>query len=106
MHIVITVTFQLDTHTHTETVYAYIHLFLNVMVNFKSVFYGSFGEKTPNYIYIISFKITKCMQQSPTEELTGPLLVKKFITTFTRATCPYPEPDQSSPCFPLPHPMC
>jgi hypothetical protein len=60
MHSVITVALQLD--THTQTVYAYIHLFLNVMVNFKSVFYGSFGAKTPNYIYIyiyiyiISFK--------------------------------------------------
>ena len=46
------------------------------------------------------------------QKLTGPQLVKKFptfygtrsfITTFTSAaTCPYPEPDQSSQC-PPPH---
>jgi hypothetical protein len=47
------------------------------------------------------------------EKLTVSQLVKKFptfygtrmfITVFKAlATCPYPEPDQSSPCFPIPH---
>ena len=48
--------------------------------------------------------LTFCMEQSPsweTQQFPAFYGTQKFITTFTRpATCPYPEPDQSSPCPP------
>jgi hypothetical protein len=64
---VITVALQLDIYTQTRTVYTYIQLFQNVMINFKSMFYGSFGTKSLIiYIYILfDSNITNYMQRSP-----------------------------------------
>ena len=46
--------------------------------------------------------LTFCMEQSPsweTNHFSAFYGTQKFITAFTSpATCPYPEPDQSSPC--------
>jgi hypothetical protein len=63
-------------------------------------------------IYVNYHYVTPWGRDLP-EKLTVPQLLKKFpafygtrrfITVFTRAppTCPYPEPDQSSPCLPIP----
>jgi hypothetical protein len=72
-------------------------------------------------IYLVTYLLTYLLTSSLTpwsrlllEKLTGSQLVKKFppfygtrrfITAFkVPATCPYPEPDQSSPCTPIPIP--
>jgi hypothetical protein len=65
---------------------------------------------TCGYVFTgcVSFSDTFSMEQSPSWEanqFSAFYGTQTFITVFTRpATCPYPQPDQSSPCFPIPLP--
>ena len=67
----------------------------------------SFMQRVDDHAFTgcVSFSDTFCMEQNPSWEanhFSAFYRTQKFITAFTRlATCPYLEPDQSSPC---PHP--